>query len=66
MVMNTALNIHLLNLICPCGKICKNICSLKIHQARIKYQAEKTQMQSTRVSPGEMQEMQPGEAHHKT
>ena len=64
MVKNTALNKQSSNSICPCRKICKNIRSLKIHQARIKCQVEKTQMQHAGVSPGEMQEVQDQEAHH--
>ena len=63
-VMNTALNKQSSNSISPCRKICKNIHSLKIHQARIKCQVEKTQMQHAGVSPGETQEVQGWEAHH--
>ena len=64
MVTNTALNKQSSNTTCPRGKICKNICGLKINQARLKCQVEKVQTQRERVSLGETQGVQGQEAHH--
>ena len=66
MVMNTALSKQWSYSICPCRKICKNIPGLKICQARINCQVEKTQMQPSGVSLGRTQKVQGREAHHST
>ena len=64
MEVNQAFQQRITAMICHCGKICKNICGLKIHQARIKCQVETSQRQCTGASPGETQEAQGREAHH--
>ena len=64
MEANQAFQQRITATICHCRKICKNIRSLKIHQARMKCQVETSQRQRTGASPGEMREAQGREAHH--
>ena len=64
MEANQAIQQRIKATICHCGKICKNIHGLKIHQARMKCQVETSQGQRTGASPGETQETQGREAHH--
>ena len=63
MEANQAIQQRIKATICHCGKICKNIHGLKIHQARMKCQVETSQGQRTGASPGETQETQGREAH---
>ena len=53
-----------LNAKCICGKECKNIRGLKIHQARMKCLIGEGQLQRTGVQPGQTREEPSRETHH--
>ena len=65
MEANQAFQQRITATICHYGKICKNIRGLKIHKVRMKCQVETRQRQRTGASPGETQEAQGREAHHR-
>ena len=51
---------------CVCGKTCKNLRGLKIHQGRMKCLVEGRQEQRTGQDPDQTQEKQGQEVHHST
>ena len=50
--------------ICDCGKECKNLRGLKIHQAKIKCMDERGHMLRTSLRPGETKEVHGQDSHH--
>ncbi|KAL7858311.1 hypothetical protein AOLI_G00184130 [Acnodon oligacanthus] len=50
---------------CTCGKVCKNIHSLKVHQAKIRCSLGEGATQCTGVQPGETQEKPGPESPHR-
>lgn len=61
METNQATNLRTTRLTCPCGKICKNMRGLKIHQTKMRCQVQSNQQQRAGIFPGETQGR---EAHH--
>ena len=51
-------------MICDCGKECKNLRGLKIHQAKMKCMDERGQMPRTGLHPGETKEVNGQDSHH--
>ncbi|XP_033747101.1 uncharacterized protein LOC117332324 [Pecten maximus] len=49
---------------CKCGKVCKNLRGLRIHQAKARCQPEEIQQQRTGRRPDETQEVPSQESHH--
>lgn len=62
----TTLTGEALEVMCHCGKICKNKRGLKIHQSRTNCGKEGSHEQRTAVAPGETQERSRQEAPHST
>ena len=65
MESNQAFHQRTTAMICHCRKICKNTRDLNVHQVCMKCQVESIQRQCTGTSPGETQEEQGREAHHR-
>ena len=51
-------------MICDCGKECKNLRGLRIHQAKMKYMDERCHTLRTGLLPGEMKEVHGQDSHH--
>ncbi|XP_049336392.1 uncharacterized protein LOC125802421 [Astyanax mexicanus] len=61
----TQANGHTTNVICICGKLCKNHRGLKIHKARMKCLDKDNEVQRSGLVPGETQEEPGQEATHR-
>ena len=52
--------------VCPCGKVCKNVRGLRVHQARSKSCSAVSQTQRTENIPHETEEVASQESNHST